>query len=118
MRAAIIGASIAGLLAARALSDFAESVTLIDRDASPDSPSLRKGVPQGRHVHGVLAGGFDVLKSFFPVIVEDLTAQGSRLSDVGQDILWFGNGSWRLRDKIGVVGCVPPPSSALPSIPS
>ena len=106
MRAVVIGASVAGLLAARALSDFAESVTVIDRDAPPDSPTPRKGVPQGRHVHGVLAGGFDVLKSFFPGIVEDLTAQGSRLSDVGHDILWFGNGSWRMRNKIGVVGCV------------
>lgn len=65
VRAVIIGASIAGLLAARVLSDFADSVTLIDRDVPPDSPVPRKGVPRGRHVHGVLADGYDVLKSFF-----------------------------------------------------
>lgn len=46
MRAVVVGASIAGLLAARALSDFAESVTLVDRDALPDSPAPRKGVPR------------------------------------------------------------------------
>ena len=106
MRAVIIGASIAGLFAARALSDFAGGVTLLDRDVPPDSPVPRKGVPQGRHVHGVLAAGFDTLQSFFPRIVEELVAEGSRISDVGQDILWFADGAWRLRRKCGVVGCI------------
>ncbi|HEU5409508.1 MAG TPA: hypothetical protein VFU57_00685 [Candidatus Acidoferrales bacterium] len=106
MRAIIIGASVAGLLAARAFSDFAESVTLIDRDAPPDSPTPRKGVPQGRHVHGVLAGGFDALQYFFPGIDHDLVASGSWLGDVAQDVLWFNNGNWRMRCKIGVIGCI------------
>ena len=106
MRAVVIGASVAGLLAARALSDFAESVILVDRDVPPDSPVARKGVPQGRHVHGVLAGGHDVLKSFFPGIVDELTAEGARISDVAQDVLWFSKGAWRLRCKSGIVGCV------------
>lgn len=106
MRAVVIGASVAGLLAARALSDFAESVTLVDRDAPPDAPLARKGVPQGKHVHGVLAGGYDVLKSFFPGIGDELTAEGSRISDVGQDILWFNNGAWRLRCETGILGCI------------
>ena len=106
MRAVVIGASVAGLLATRALSDSAESVTLVDRDVPPDSPIARKGVPQGRHVHGVLAGGYDVLKSFFPGIADELTAEGSRISDVAQDVLWFSNGAWRLRCKSGIVGCI------------
>lgn len=106
MRAIVIGASVAGLLAARALSDFAESVALIDRDAPPDSPTPRKGVPQGRHVHGVLAGGFDALRSFFPGIDGDLVADGAWLADIARDVLWFNNGSWRMRCKIGVVGCI------------
>ena len=106
MRAVVIGASVAGLLAARALSDFAESVTLIERDAPPDSPTPRKGVPQGRHVHGVLAGGFDALRNFFPGIDDDLVADGSWLADTAQDILWFNDGSWRMRCKVGVVGCI------------
>ena len=106
MRAVVIGASIAGLLAARALSDYIENVTLVDRDVPPDAPAPRKGVPQGRHVHGVLAGGLDALKSFFPGILDELTAEGSRISDVGHDILWFADGAWRLRDKCGVIGCI------------
>src|SRR5690348_5425113 len=106
MRAVVIGASVAGLLAARALADSAESVTLMDRDVPPDSPVARKGVPQGKPVHGGLAGGYDVPKSFFPGLADELIAEGSRLSDVGQDVLWFSNGRWRLRCKIGVIGCI------------
>jgi hypothetical protein len=79
---------------------------IVDRDVPPDSPVARKGVPQGRHVHGVLAGGYDVLKSFFPGIVDELTAEGARISDVAQDVLWFSKGAWRLRCKSGIVGCV------------
>lgn len=106
MRAVVLGSSVAGLLAARALSEFAESVTLIERDVPADEPSPRKGVPQGKHVHGVLAGGLDVLKEFFPSILDELTAEGSRIADVGKDILWFNKRAWRLRRGTGVIGCL------------
>jgi 2-polyprenyl-6-methoxyphenol hydroxylase-like FAD-dependent oxidoreductase len=106
MKAIVIGASIAGLVAARALSDNAESVSIIDRDLPPDSAVSRKGVPQGRHVHGVLAGGLDAIKAFFPGIMDDLVADGSHVVDTGHDILWFNNGAWRLRCNCGVSGCL------------
>jgi hypothetical protein len=38
----------AGLLAARVLSDFYEAVTLVERDRLPDGAEQRRGVPQGR----------------------------------------------------------------------
>lgn len=103
MRAVVIGASIGGLLAARALADFAENVLMVDRDVPPDDAVPRRGVPQGRHVHGLLAGGVDALRSFFPTILDDLAAEGARVVDTAQDVLWF-NGAWRLRYKCGVVG--------------
>ena len=37
----------AGLLAARVLSEFYGTVTLVERDGSPDAPAQRRGVPQG-----------------------------------------------------------------------
>ena len=55
--AIVIGASIGGLLAGRALADYYDEVTLIDRDALPLGYEPRKGVPQGRHTHGILARG-------------------------------------------------------------
>lgn len=103
MRAVIIGASIGGLLAGRALQDFAENVLILDRDVPSDEAVPRKGAPQGRHVHGLLAGGVDVLRFFFPTILDDLAAEGARVVDTGQDILWF-NGAWRLRYSCGVIG--------------
>ena len=106
MKIVVIGASIAGLLAARALADTAESITIVDRDSPPDSAIARKCVPQGRHVHGVLAGGLDVLQSFFPGILDELVAAGSRVVDASQDVLWFNNGGWRLRCQSGIQACI------------
>jgi len=106
MRAIVIGASVAGLVAARVLADYAESVSIVERDVLPDTATARKGVPQGRHVHGLLAGGLDTLRKLFPGILDDLVAEGSSVADVGQDVLWFNNGAWRLRCKCGVTGCI------------
>ena len=52
--AVVIGASIAGVLAARVLAEHYDRVTLVDRDEMPSRPVIRGGVPQGRHVHGLL----------------------------------------------------------------
>jgi flavin-dependent dehydrogenase len=65
-RAVVIGGSMAGLLAARVLTDFFEEVVLIERDELPEGPEQRKGVPQGRHLHGLLTRGQELLESLFP----------------------------------------------------
>ena len=44
----------AGLLAARALSNFYAVVTVLERDTLPQLDIPRKGVPQGRNAHGLL----------------------------------------------------------------
>jgi pimeloyl-ACP methyl ester carboxylesterase len=59
--AVVIGASMGGLLAARALADFYEQVTVLERDAFPVADIPRKGVPQGKHAHGLLARGRAVI---------------------------------------------------------
>ena len=64
--AVVIGASMGGLLAARALSEFYAEVTVLERDTFPQSDIPRKGVPQGRHPHGLLARGHHVIENFFP----------------------------------------------------
>jgi 2-polyprenyl-6-methoxyphenol hydroxylase-like FAD-dependent oxidoreductase len=50
--AVVIGASMAGLLAARVLSDHFEQVTIIERDKLTGEAKPRKGVPQGRTCMG------------------------------------------------------------------
>src|SRR5262249_45163808 len=64
--ALVIGGSLAGMCAARALSDFVDRVTIIERDAYPSAHDFRPGVPQARHVHNLLARGLRELESFFP----------------------------------------------------
>jgi 2-polyprenyl-6-methoxyphenol hydroxylase-like FAD-dependent oxidoreductase len=50
-QAVVIGGGIAGLLHARVLADYAEQVTIIDRDQMPQQLETRAGVPQGSHIH-------------------------------------------------------------------
>ena len=65
-----------GLLAARVLSDFFRTVTVVDRDSLPDDPAHRRGVPQGRHTHLLLARGGQVIEELFPGILDELVADG------------------------------------------
>jgi 2-polyprenyl-6-methoxyphenol hydroxylase-like FAD-dependent oxidoreductase len=100
--AVVIGASMAGLLAARVLAERVDEVTVLDRDALPDAPLARKGVPQGRHAHALLAAGERVLSTLFPGIVDDLVADGAVVGDQLADARWWQLDGYRTRDGQGV----------------
>jgi 2-polyprenyl-6-methoxyphenol hydroxylase-like FAD-dependent oxidoreductase len=103
--AVVIGASMGGLLAARALSDFFTMVTIVERDAFPASDVPRKGVPQGRHTHGLLARGRAVLEEFFPGYSNEVvTESGGLLGDIANDITWIGHNVALAQDKSGLIG--------------
>ncbi len=72
-----------GLLAARVLAEFFETVTVIERDDLSDGPLNRRGVPQGRHVHALLARGAHILEGFFPGLLDELVAAGAPVWDDG-----------------------------------
>jgi len=74
--AVVLGASMAGLLAARVLSDFFETVTVVERDVLSDNAASRRGVPQGRHPHGLLTRGAQVLEELFPGLLDELALAG------------------------------------------
>jgi 2-polyprenyl-6-methoxyphenol hydroxylase-like FAD-dependent oxidoreductase len=74
--AVVLGASMGGLLAARVLSDFFRTVTVVDRDMLPCDNAPRRGVPQGRHTHLLLARGAQVVEELFPGILDELVADG------------------------------------------
>ena len=74
--AVVLGASMAGLLTARVLSESFASVTVLERDDLA-APGDRRGVPQGRHVHALLARGERVLAELFPGITAELLADGA-----------------------------------------
>jgi 2-polyprenyl-6-methoxyphenol hydroxylase-like FAD-dependent oxidoreductase len=89
MSAVVIGASIAGLLAARVLSEHGE-VILLDHDELPHSPTPRRGVPQSKHVHGLLASGAEALEELFPGLTASLVAESA--TDVRNEMHWYING--------------------------
>lgn len=76
-RAVVLGASMAGLMAARVLSDHADEVLIIERDTTTDSTDPRPGVPQGSQVHALLAAGNAQLDRWFPGFSEEALATGA-----------------------------------------
>ncbi|MBO0840713.1 MAG: alpha/beta fold hydrolase [Sciscionella sp.] len=74
--AVVLGASIGGLLAARVLADAYRRVTVIERDALPDGPAQRRGVPQAGHAHALLPGGGLDIGRLFPGLLDELRADG------------------------------------------
>ena len=85
----VVGASMAGLMAARVLANHFEAVTVVERDVLPEGPVSRKGVPQGRHAHALLAAGEKVLVEMFPGIVEELVAGGAQRLDFAPHARWY-----------------------------
>ncbi|MER7207722.1 FAD-dependent monooxygenase [Streptosporangium sp. NPDC000239] len=77
--AVVLGAGMGGLLTARALADFYDRVTLVERDdlsgEGPDGP--RRGVPQGFHAHALLPRGLRIIEELFPGVTEEMVAAGA-----------------------------------------
>ncbi|MCU0553093.1 MAG: monooxygenase [Leptolyngbya sp. Prado105] len=92
--AIVIGGSIAGLLAARVLSEYFERVTIVDRDQLPLTAEPRRGVPQSVQPHVLYAKGYQILEALFPGIGEALSHAGAVPFDWGQDFLYFQAGHW------------------------
>jgi 2-polyprenyl-6-methoxyphenol hydroxylase-like FAD-dependent oxidoreductase len=81
-RAVVLGASMAGLLAARVLADAYVQVTVVERDRLPETGAQRRGVPQGHHLHALLARGQQALEELFPGLTAALVAQGVPVGDM------------------------------------
>jgi 2-polyprenyl-6-methoxyphenol hydroxylase-like FAD-dependent oxidoreductase len=90
--AVVLGASMAGLAAARVLADAYQRVTVLERDALPPAAAHRKGVPQSRHAHGLLAGGRAALEELFPGLTDELVANGALPGDLQANTRWYNRG--------------------------
>ncbi|HLK75114.1 MAG TPA: FAD-binding monooxygenase [Streptosporangiaceae bacterium] len=87
-QAVVLGGSMAGLLAARVLSERYKRVVVIERDALPPVGEHRRGVPHARHVHGLHPLGLEILNELFPGFSTSLAASGAVLCDVLSDGRW------------------------------
>ncbi|WP_217167204.1 NAD(P)/FAD-dependent oxidoreductase [Streptomyces sp. AC512_CC834] len=108
--AVVIGGGLAGLLAARVLSRHADRVTVIEGDTYPDGPQQRKGLPQGRQNHMLMAGGAEALDQLLPGTVARLTAAGAHTLRMGQDMLTRSSEGWfrTFEDESYTVACSRP----------
>lgn len=100
--AIVIGASIAGLVAARALAGHFGQVTVLERDTLPEQALPRRGVPQGQHAHGLLAAGLHSLEALFPGFTQDMVQAGAHLGDAAENMLWHQFGAARARSHSGI----------------
>ena len=113
-QAVVIGASMAGLCAARVLADRFTRVVVLDRDVLTDDPTPRRLVPQGRHPHLLLTAGARLLDEWFPGLTTELYAAGAVELDLCADFLWYQAGGIQCRPSSGLVG----PSMSRPLLES
>jgi 2-polyprenyl-6-methoxyphenol hydroxylase-like FAD-dependent oxidoreductase len=88
--AVVIGGSIAGLCAARVLSDSYSRVSVYERDELPSAPANRAAVPQDRHLHMLMARGAAEFESLFPGLLADMVAAGVPMLENRPDCIHLG----------------------------
>ena len=100
--AVVIGGSIAGLLAARVLTEHIDRVTIVERDTLPEGAHLRKGVPQARHVHALLAQGQQIMEDLLPGLTDELNQIGAPELQWGLNTAVMTAGGWMPRFDSGI----------------
>ncbi|SDD13148.1 NAD(P)/FAD-dependent oxidoreductase [Actinokineospora iranica] len=107
-RAIVLGASMAGLLAARALADSYAEVVVVDRDDLAEDDrgkghsETRRGVPHGGHLHNLLAAGLIAVEELFPGITGELSAAGAVVGDGTENVRWLVNGTRMPKPRSGL----------------
>ncbi|MGW5866534.1 FAD-dependent oxidoreductase [Streptomyces sp. NPDC055239] len=84
-----MGGSIAGLLAARVLSDRARKVVIVEPDDISAEAESRSGVPQDQQVHTLLPAGRLWIERWLPGVSQEAQDRGASL--VGPDKQFVGH---------------------------
>ncbi len=92
-RAVVVGASMAGLCAARVLAEHFADVLVLDRDDLSGGAVPRTRVPQGRQPHLLLNAGVRLLEGWFPGFSAELSSRGAVEIDLYADFLWHQSGA-------------------------
>jgi 2-polyprenyl-6-methoxyphenol hydroxylase-like FAD-dependent oxidoreductase len=101
-RAVVLGGSMAGLFAARVLADVYAEVLVVDRDELTGVTVPRRGVPQGRQVHGLQARGQQIIEELFPSLTKQVVADGGAIGDMADNIRWYLNGKRVAKVRTGL----------------
>jgi 2-polyprenyl-6-methoxyphenol hydroxylase-like FAD-dependent oxidoreductase len=97
-RAVVLGGSIAGLFAARVLSDAYDEVLIVDRDKLVGVKGVRRFCPQSHQANGLLARGVQVMEELFPGITEEMVDYGVPTGDLSGSCRWYARGN-RLKQQ-------------------
>jgi 2-polyprenyl-6-methoxyphenol hydroxylase-like FAD-dependent oxidoreductase len=105
-RAVVLGGGMAGLAAARVLSEKYDDVVIVDRDELIGVTGYRNGVPHGRHAHGLVAKGHQIYEGLFPGLTQSMSEDGVRPGDFNEAIQWIFNGQRLAQSNSGLM-CLP-----------
>lgn len=97
--AVVIGGSIGGMCAARALQRRFDHVTILEADTLPTAPEGRRGTPQAWHNHSLLTAGREAIESLFPGFTDQLVANGGNTLDMGFDAANCLLNGWASRSR-------------------
>jgi 2-polyprenyl-6-methoxyphenol hydroxylase-like FAD-dependent oxidoreductase len=101
--AVVAGGGVAGLLIASSLARHFSHVTVVERDVLPTEAGVpRRGVPQDRHLHILLAAGREAMEKLVPGMTADLISDGAVTVDPLGDTRWILEGHRAKRANIGV----------------
>ncbi|WP_330253457.1 FAD-dependent monooxygenase [Nocardia sp. NBC_00565] len=89
--AVVLGAGIAGLLAARVLSEHFSRVTIVERDVVTGA-AVRRGVPQARHLHGLLDRGRTIIEQLYPGFTSEMADRGATTAEALVGTRWYVGG--------------------------
>ncbi|AKK25710.1 FAD-binding oxidoreductase [Mycobacterium sp. EPa45] len=93
--AVVVGGSIAGIAAAKVLSETFENVIVLEKDPPHTRREGRPGAAQGWHLHHLLTAGRIELERFFPGIVADMVREGAFDVDMAAQYRIRLGGSWK-----------------------
>ncbi|MGI5526973.1 FAD-dependent monooxygenase [Streptomyces syringium] len=93
-RAVVLGGGMAGMLAAAALADRVDEVVVVDRDRMPAGAGSRKGLPQARHAHLLMAGGARAVETLLPGTTDRWIAAGARRIAIPTGLVVLGPHGW------------------------
>ena len=93
--AVVIGGSIAGIAAAKVLSESFDRVIVLEKDGRHSRREGRPGAAQGWHLHHLLTAGQIELERIFPGIVDDMVREGAFKVDMADQYRIRLGGTWK-----------------------
>lgn len=100
--AVVIGGSIAGIAAAKVLTETFERVVVVEKDQDHRRLEGRPGAAQGWHIHHLLVAGQRQLETIFPGIVNQMVEAGAFRVDMGEQYRLMLAGAWKKQVSSGV----------------